>query len=181
MLDNLNQKRQFKGREDKLSLIALCHLAKGGEFMFPVIEVQCPFCKATGQIVAPTLGSIIIGPCPRCNETVLIFNGWIMPLDKDVINHGSLEDKKEHVLDTIIDIIQEKLDELFDEEKNSEANRKLVLPKPKRGENKKVKPSVRKKKAPPISREEVRDFVNIDLQLINSKAYFEKIFGKKGK
>ena len=147
--------------------------------MFPVIEVQCPYCKATGQIMSPPLGSIIVGPCPRCNEMVLLFNGSVMPLDKDIINDGAAEEKKQHLLETIVDMVASKVDELIDSEGLGLEEPQESAKKGKRIGKRKVAPSVKKKKAPPISRDDVRDFVDIDLHLIDSKAYFEKVFGKK--
>ena len=81
--------------------------------MFPVIEVQCPYCKATGQIMTPPLGSIIVGPCPRCNEMVLLFDGTVLPLDKDIISEGTAEEKKQHLLETIVDMAAGRVDELI--------------------------------------------------------------------
>lgn len=149
--------------------------------MFPVIEVQCPFCKTTGQIMAPPLGSIIVGPCPRCNEMVLLFDGTVMPLDKDIITEGSPEEKKQHLLETIVDVVANKVDELIEngeiETEPKQKGRKKVSSIKKR----KVNPSVTDKTAPPISREDVNDFINIDLHLIDSKDYFDKVFKKKKK
>ena len=147
--------------------------------MFPVIEVQCPYCKTTGQIMTPPLGSMIVGPCPRCDETVLLFDGTVMPLDKDVIAEGSPDEKKQHMLEAILDMAAAKIDELIE---NGELGDKSVgrsrgLEADSRTEG--LKPSVRDKDAPFISREEVSDFVNIDLRLIDSKNYFDKVFAAK--
>jgi len=149
--------------------------------MFPVIEVECPYCKATGQIMAPPLGSIIVGPCPRCNEMVLLFNGSVMPLDKDIISDGTAEEKKQHLLETIVDGLAAKVDELIDSEELGSEQPRRPARKNGRTAKRKIAPSVKKKKAPPISHKDVRDFVDIDLHLIDSKDYFEKIFGKKTK
>lgn len=149
--------------------------------MFPVIEVQCPYCKATGQIMTPPLGSIIIGPCPRCNEMVLLFDGTIMPLDRDIITEGTAEEKKQHMLEAIVDMAASKIDDLIDSGElggeasgrpSGQATKSLAT---------ELSPSVLDENAPYISREEVRDFVNIDLHLIDSKYYFDKIFTLKKK
>lgn len=149
--------------------------------MFPVIEVQCPFCKATGQIMAPPPGSIIVGPCPRCNEMVLLFNGAVMPLDKDIIAEGSVDEKKQHLLETIVDMVAVKIDELVESDEAGSEPKRGKAKKSTAPRSKKIAPSVSDKKATPISREEVRDFVNIDLNLIDSKAYFDKVFKKRKK
>lgn len=147
--------------------------------MLPVIEVQCPFCKAKGQIMTPPLGSIIVGPCPRCKETVLLFDGTVMALDKDIINSGTPEEKKQHLLETIIDVVAEKVEELveneglgLDSESGSEEGFGYI-------EDERIVPSIRNSNAPRISPEDVQDFINIDLNLINSKKYFDRIFKRK--
>jgi hypothetical protein len=147
--------------------------------MMPVIEVQCPFCKATGQIMTPPLGSIIVGPCPRCNETVLLFDGTVMALDKDIIKSGTPEEKKQHLLETIIDMVAEKVEDLVDTEDLGGSSRHSIHDDAQYSDDSNVTPSIRDAEAPQISREDVRDFVNIDLHLIDSKNYFDKVFRKK--
>ena len=147
--------------------------------MFPLIEVQCPFCKTTGQIMAPPLGSIVVGPCPRCDEMVLLYDGIVMPLEKDIINEGTGEEKKQHLLETIVDMVAEKVDGVIEGGD--------IGPNPAREPGKKkkgvktasIRPSVRDKNAPPISPEDIHDFVNIDLHLIDSKGHFDKVFKRK--
>jgi len=146
--------------------------------MFPVIEVQCPYCKATGQIMTPPLGSIIVGPCPRCNEMVLLFDGAVMQLDKDIIAEGAPEEKKQHLLETILDMAAGKIDELLENgELGAEPTNGDSEPKKRPGRRR--RPSIRNKSAPSISRDDIRDFVNIDLHLIDSKGYFDKVFPTK--
>ena len=82
--------------------------------MQPVIEVQCPFCKARGQIVTPPVGAIIVGPCPRCSELVLLFCGAVLPLDKEIILHATPDEKKTHLTDTIMGLVVNRIDELVD-------------------------------------------------------------------
>ena len=148
--------------------------------MFPVIEVQCPYCKATGQIMTPPLGSIIVGPCPRCNEMVLLFDGAVMQLDKDIIAEGAPEEKKQHLLETILDMAAGKIDELLEngelgaEPTNGDSGQK-------KKSGRRLRPSIRNKSAPYISRGDIQDFVNIDLHLIDSKGYFDKVFPTKRK
>jgi hypothetical protein len=152
--------------------------------MFPVIEVECPYCKATGQIMTPPLGSIIIGPCPRCNEMVLLFDGTVMPLDRDIIAEGTPEEKKQHLLEAIVDMAAGKIDELIDSgELGSRSADDQNTGRPTTRDTKRIRPSIQDTDAPSISRQDVRDFINIDLHLIDSKDYFDKVFTlkKRGK
>jgi hypothetical protein len=129
--------------------------------------------------MTPPLGSMIVGPCPRCDETVLLFDGSVMPLDRDIIADGSSDEKKQHMLEVILDMAAGKIDELIDNDElgSGSADRRSDLSGDSRSER--LRPSVRDKDAPFISREEVSDFVNIDLRLIDSKNYFDKVFASK--
>ena len=151
--------------------------------MFPVIEVQCPYCKATGQIMTPPLGSIIVGPCPRCNEMVLLFDGSVIPLEKDIVTGGTAEEKKQHLLEAIVDVTAAKIDELIDSGELGRGSKDTKSQTPSKetpgASPKKILPSVRDAEASFISQQEVHDFVNIDLHLIDSKDYFDKVFTSK--
>ncbi len=150
--------------------------------MFPVIEVQCPHCKVTGQIMTPPVGSIIVGPCPRCEEMVLLFDGSIMPLDRDIVLDGTPEEKKQHLLEAIVDMAAIRVEELIESGELAAGSKPRKKAKPIEPATEGISPSVLNEKAPHISREDLRDFVNIDLHLIDSKSHFDKIFaaGSKG-
>ena len=175
--------------------------------MQPVIEVQCPFCKVRGQIVTPPVGSIIVGPCPQCAEIVLLFCGVVLPLNKDAILHGTVDEKKTHLTETIMELVTQRITELVENAQDSgdealveeidysaeeldenalqadeavapvEADAAAAAGKV--AEPVGVKPSCTAECAvSPISDDEVHDFVNIDLHLIDRKEYFERVFGK---
>lgn len=129
--------------------------------------------------MAPPMGSIVVGPCPRCDEMVLLYDGTVMPLDKDIINHGTSEEKKQHLLETIVEMVADKVDSVIEGGNIGPKPGKESGKKKKDVQTTSIKPSVRDKKAPPISREDIRDFVNIDLHLIDSKGHFDKVFKKK--
>jgi hypothetical protein len=130
--------------------------------------------------MAPPLGSIIVGPCPRCGEMVLLYNGTVMPLDKNIMTEGTIEEKKQHLLETIVDMVAVKVDEVIEnDEFKPETKQKQASKKGKTGARKRVSPSVSDRSAPSITRDDIRDFVSIDLHLIDTRAYFEKVFGKK--
>lgn len=149
--------------------------------MFPVIEVECPYCKATGQIMTPPLGSIIVGPCPRCNEMVLLFDGSVMPLDKDIINKGTPEEKKQHLLETILDLEAGKIDDLIDSgelgSKQGTQQERRIEKEEQSGQT--ITPSIDRKRAPAINKEDVKAFHDIYSHLIDKKNFFESVFGGK--
>ncbi|RJR31144.1 hypothetical protein C4569_02835 [Candidatus Parcubacteria bacterium] len=110
----------------------------------------------------------------------LLYDGTIMPLDKGIIKLGSAEEKKQHITETILEMVSGKVSVFIDESelglkqpaREKKQKRRICPPKSK-------KPSIVNPNAGPISQEEVKDFVKIDLRLIDEKHYFEKFFKKK--
>lgn len=157
--------------------------------MQPVIEVQCPFCKARGQIVTPPLGAIIVGPCPRCQELVLLFGGAVLPLDKETILQGTATEKKTHLTETIMEMVVNRIDELVDsaEDQPAAADGDIEAV----DEDEPVLSTAAEEPPVPvhqpsyaveqpssaITEQEVRDFLAIDLHLIDDKKHFDRIFG----
>lgn len=151
--------------------------------MLSLIEVKCPHCGAQGQIMLPPLGAIIVGPCPECKEMVVVFCGRVMPLDKRIMEAGTLEDKQDHLIEVLGNFLQERVKRLFsvstkddasagapaqddlgehDEESSSQAPGAISLTGP---------------SAPDmITDEEVTHFVNYDLKLIDNPKYFKAVF-----
>jgi hypothetical protein len=129
--------------------------------------------------MTPPLGSVIVGPCPSCSETVLVYDGTVMPLDKEIIADGSAEEKKQHLLEAIVDMAAGKIDDMIENGDIGGESTEQSSESSKSPRKKKLMPSVRDKKAPYISREDVSDFINIDLRLIDSKNYFDKAFASK--
>ena len=179
--------------------------------MQPVIEVQCPFCKARGQIVTPPLGAIIVGPCPRCNELVLLFCGAVLPLDKDIILQATPDEKKSHLTDTIMELVVNRIEELVDnaegstdeplietddviaeavelaEEAVAEAEDAVAeagaasvpaVTAEAPTESARVPSVATDGPVTAITDQEVQDFLNIDLHLIDRKQHFDRVFGE---
>lgn len=147
--------------------------------MLSLIEVKCPHCGAEGQIMAPPPGAVIIGPCPACKGMVVVFCGSVLALDKEIIRNGGPEERREHLLEVLGGFVEDRvdrlmeaaeaapgdplLDEATDAEEESEEQDGVV---PYSG------------KAPEsISDAELDSFRNVDLKLLDSKAYFKAVFG----
>jgi len=143
--------------------------------MLSVIEIKCPHCGAIGQIIVPPIGQITIGPCPRCQELVVLFEGRVFPLDKETMIYGSYKEKREHLLMTLTEFLKEQVEELIPDDRLLDG---IDAPKPRtKRAGKKCKPSVRNRKAGRISKQELEDFLDIDIPLLAKKDYFERFFG----
>jgi len=164
--------------------------------MLSLIEVQCPHCGARGQIMMPPVGAIIIGPCPQCSELVVVFCGHVLPLDKQIMESGVLEERREHLLSVLMEFLQDRIGKLMSEEAEaaaSEASESEDAPaltgETLSGEMESAVPSVGRAASlsdeskqsgalTPISQSEMERFATIDLKLLDNKAYFKSVFEK---
>ncbi len=160
--------------------------------MLSLIEVQCPHCGARGQIMMPPVGAIIIGPCPQCSELVVVFCGHVLPLDKQIMESGALEERREHLLSVLMEFLQDRIGKLMSEEaeaaeseESSSEDETFATAE----ERQSAVPSggapasltdesKRARELTPISKTEMERFATIDLKLLDNKAYFKSVFEK---
>jgi hypothetical protein len=154
--------------------------------MLSLIEVQCPHCGARGQIMMPPVGAIIIGPCPQCSELVVVFCGHVLPLDKQIMESGALEERREHLLSVLMEFLTDRITKLMSEEAEQNGESEGVPSEDSPEEEAEAAtataetaaPEEPKKKGAPISQSELERFTTIDLKLLDNKAYFKSVFEK---
>jgi len=155
--------------------------------MLSLIEVKCPHCGAQGQIMLPPLGAIIVGPCPECQGMVVVFCGRVMPLDKDVMTQGSPEERQEHLMGVLNVFLHERVKRLFTSTASAEApepDAPIQHTRDDLGEHHDESILQRpgaisipgKLRNDPITDDEINNFVNIDLKLIDNVNYFRAVF-----
>lgn len=146
--------------------------------MLSLIEVKCPHCGTEGQINLPPLGAIIVGPCPECHEMVVIYCGKVMALDNEIMKHGEMAARRDHLKGILRSYIEERVDRLFDSmEKNAQAvdnNEDTMIPESVEELEKKL--GLAESKVD-ISPEEFEKFKTLELKLIDDFDYFRTIFG----
>lgn len=161
--------------------------------MISFITVTCPHCGISGQIVMPPAGSVIVGPCPRCSQPVVLFHGWVLPLEKGVMESGKVGDIRQHVKEVLSKFITERVDRLFDHmetERRREADtrgdrtevRKQAETEPFRRFiasqlRHRMSRESQKQKAGKITDQEFQQFVEEELNKIDDNEYFRSIFG----
>lgn len=174
--------------------------------MISFITVTCPHCGISGQIVMPPAGSVIVGPCPRCGKPVVLFHGWVLPLEKGVMESGNTGDIRQHVKDVLSQFIIERVDRLFDhieaERRKGAESQATSESRPGEGDSRNVesgehKPADaepfrrfivsqllhrmsmenRKRSAGKITDREIQQFVQEELNKIDDSDYFRSIFG----
>lgn len=163
--------------------------------MLSLIEVKCPHCGAQGQIMLPPLGAIIIGPCPECQEMVMVFSGKVIALDKEVMNNGTLVERKEHLMGVLNDFLSDRVDRLLEENDVSDPSIQEMPTEDEMSDDAEAASSEEKPTTPQghravhfeeykrpepvdrsISEDEFSEFVNRDLRLIDNKDYFRAVF-----
>lgn len=151
--------------------------------MFSLTQVQCPHCGAKGQVILPPLGIIIVGPCPECKAMVALFCGRVLALDTEVMVNHPPDEKRRHLLDVLMKYLEDRVDAVFSEEEPQfsgevdeiedgepdEAATAPVAPA--------VRPKVKANTPGPISNEEVDEFRNVHLPLLDDHEYFHSVFG----
>jgi len=139
------------------------------------------------------LNVVALFRCFECEQYNVYVAGHVLELDQDVMTEGTEKEKKKHVVeilqvfacefagnvlgnvDRIVNVNVE-----IDLQESGRRKRKRLKKKSARTKEisgSRLIPSVKQAGAPRISVEEVRDFLKIDLHLIDKKHYFDKFFG----
>lgn len=129
----------------------------------------------------PPLGSLIVGPCPECQELVLVFCGRVLPLNKEVMLHASLQEKRDHLMAALVEFLEERVNQLLAEAPASEAEEEGVredsVSEAVEAEEEELEPVASRQVTHPIDPKEVDEFVRVDLNLLDNKDYFRAVFG----
>jgi len=145
--------------------------------MLSLIEVKCPHCSARGQIILPPIGSIIIGPCPECQELIVVFCGRVLPLDKEIMQNGSFDERREHIMEILTDFLRERIDKLVIEEAEVREKAASIKENAEEEEPEQTPKAAEFLSGPAISQEDIETFKNAELPLLDDKDTFESIFG----
>ncbi len=161
--------------------------------MLSVIEVKCPHCGARGTIMVPPVGSVLIGPCPLCNEMVVLFAGRVMPLEREIMLGSDPDAKSDHLMEVLMEYVRERVEEVLStanvvsplveqDEVPEDVLREMVDNGSEKDEEKghiDFHPTVDADSTMrPISKQEVDDFLRIDLPLLAKTEYFRAFFGE---
>ena len=145
--------------------------------MLTLIQVQCPHCNAQGQLMVPPFGSIVMGPCPRCKELVVVFMGQALALDKTIMLEASGEEQREHVLAVLTDFLSQRLGDILTGD-HSRSDEDIDFGPGETADESPGRPASRTSGAArPISQSEVELFTNTDLPLLDDASYFKSVFG----
>ena len=145
--------------------------------MLSLIEVKCPHCGAEGQIMAPPPGAVIIGPCPACKGMVVVFCGSVLALKKEIIRNGGPEELREHLLEVLGNFVEGRVDQLMEAAASGDPFSDEAANIEEVSEKQDGVVPLSAKVPESISDAELDSFRNVDLKLLDSKAYFKAVFG----
>ena len=145
--------------------------------MLTLIQVQCPHCNAQGQLMVPPFGSIVMGPCPRCKELVVVFMGQALALDNTIMLEAAGEEQREHVLAVLTDFLAERLGDILTDDHSRFNEDSDFVPDETAAESPGKPASRTGDAARPISQSEVDLFTKTDLPLLDNASYFKSVFG----
>ena len=161
------------------------------------LNMKCPECDSLYTLLIEELNVVVLFRCADCGQNNLYVAGHVIPLDDDMINEGMERDKQRHIVETLQTfacefagnvlknvkrVINVNVNVEMGEGGHSEARHaEIETVRAKELPSARLQPSVCWIDAPDICPGEIRDFVRIDLNLIDNKCYFEKVFGDKSK
>jgi hypothetical protein len=117
----------------------------------------CPHCDSRALPVTRIAGHVVaIMNCPCKEELIILYRDQIIPLKRSILEDGSFEDRKEHLGEIAARVFEWGL--LNTQQGRHSAPEGLS----------------------PISEEEIRKFVRVDLRCLDNAAYFRRHFCKPG-
>ncbi len=122
-----------------------------------------------------------MGPCPICGEPVALYNTRVIGLKDKLSGTGDSGEKIQSLARVIMEYINSHagpVDEDGIERFIQEADTNMEAQEgPESAEHAlSISPSIRNPIDEPITPEEVKDFLKIDLNLLGKKEYFDKFF-----
>jgi hypothetical protein len=126
----------------------------------------------------PPLGAIIIGPCPKCDELLIVFCGQVLPLEKDIVMNGTPREKHEHLMAVLTDFLEDRVADLVrqttpapEEDEQDESYDDIEMTSD-ATELADLEPEIEN-----ISQPEIDQFKQVDLNLLDNRDYFKAVFG----
>ncbi len=160
--------------------------------MLSFINMECPSCGSVYTLSVEDPNVIATFSCFECEQNCVYFAGRVLTLDKQIMESAEDGTKRQHVKEALqqyADALSR--DALGNTGKVVNVNTPVDLGLPedngnlgarakqhngvRRGQ---CQPSIRRPEAPEISRQDVRDFVRIDLNLIDDRKHFDECFGQ---
>ncbi len=139
---------------------------------------RCPHCGEAGFVVGKLPREVVaIMACQNCNELSVLFRKTIIPLNRQVLESGTFDERKDHLATVITHFLEAGV---MPFEAGGDGTEGAMFELPQRSH----RPRRRRKPAMPeeprdvsITDQELDRFIRVDLKCIDNPAYFRKIFG----
>ena len=157
------------------------------------LNMRCPKCDSLYTLLIEELNVVVLFRCTDCGQNSIYVAGNVIALDDDMMDGEIDGEKQRHIVETlqlfackfagnVLKNVNRVINVNVDVELGEAGGQELVQQDTVNEMAKELPgvryhPSVRWLDAPDISSDEIRDFVRIDLNLIDDKSYFEKVFG----
>ncbi|NLV43716.1 MAG: hypothetical protein GXY07_04375 [Candidatus Hydrogenedentes bacterium] len=135
-------------------------------------RMRCPHCKEYGFHMGNLPREVIaVLACRHCEELSVLFRGKIIPLNKQILENGTMEERKMHLAEVIAQFLESGMFRFPAMEEETESAEDAAAPKP-------AFPFGLPRSAPdtPISDQELDRFIKIDLKCLDNPSYFKRIF-----
>lgn len=139
----------------------------------PMDMVVCPHCK-THRLVTSKISKdmIVFMSCPACQELSVLFHGRVIPLNRQVLESGSFDERRHHIAEVITHFLEAGFS-IFgegDETKDSPFNHLFSMGKRGGAQQRQPQPDL-------ITEEELDRFTRIELKRLDNPTYFKRHFG----
>jgi hypothetical protein len=139
--------------------------------------VSCPHCGKTRITTSRVPRDVVVMlPCPECHELVVLFRGKAIALNREVLQSGTKEERRNHIAEIVEEFLPP---ELFSGVMNwdfSEGATPFPFPE-RRSRRARAADTEEDDEEPPISDAEVERFQKFELHRIDEPRYFKRHFG----
>ncbi|HOQ32102.1 MAG TPA: hypothetical protein PLA12_06280 [Candidatus Hydrogenedens sp.] len=145
--------------------------------------IICPHCnqqKIGSGKLPPDV--VMILPCPSCHEFSIVFRNKAIPINRRIIEKGSRKERIEHlasIVEMFLDLAMPEIERQSDEINKSENQEALEEENQKNlFKSKSSQQSFVTNQSSPISAEEVKLFIEKEINSIDDPELFKKYFGE---
>ena len=163
--------------------------------MLSFINMKCSACESIYTLSIEQLNIVLLFKCYECGQHNAYVAGNILELDQEIMTEGTDAQKRKHIVETVQEFAGEFAENVFANiDRMINVNVDIEMQESRRRRSKKSMkenaetakelsqgspvPSILQMDAPRITADEVKDFVKIDLNLIDKKHYFDKFFNE---
>ncbi len=136
------------------------------------MQARCPHCGKRWNVHRDV---IFFGPCPKCSQWVIHFRDRVMAVDREVLESGTEDAKRQHLFGIFCHFVEPLLRKLSGSRGEFAGELEQNYPGEDGDEGEPL--DLEDDEEERITQKEIDDFINIDLNLIDKKKYFDRIFG----